>query len=143
VAGVDFLSADWVERYRAACATLPERPGASARIQTVVTGGAGGSVGWWVTFADGRATAAGIGGDDTLAADLEAGTVDGVPLVSVTLPLNVAESVADGRSDLSTAFMQGRAKVAGDQGALLRILAMTATPEYRSAAAALEDATRR
>jgi hypothetical protein len=55
----------------------------------------------------------------------------------------VAESVADGRSDLSTAFMQGRAKVAGDQGALLRILAMTATPEYRSAAAALEDATRR
>jgi hypothetical protein len=64
-------------------------------------------------------------------------------LVSVTLPLNVAESVADGRSDLSTAFMQGRAKVAGDQGALLRILAMTATPEYRSAAAALEDATRR
>ena len=33
--------------------------------------------------------------------------------------------------------MQGRTKVAGDQGALLRVLAMMATAEYRRVAASL------
>jgi len=37
--------------------------------------------------------------------------------------------------------MRGAAKTAGDQRALLRLLAMTATPDYRSAVAALAERT--
>jgi hypothetical protein len=39
--------------------------------------------------------------------------------------------------------MQGRLKTAGDQAALLRYLALTATPEYGAAVRALDAATTR
>jgi hypothetical protein len=135
---VDFLSDDWVAAYRDGCADLPERPGASGRLQVVVTGGPGRDVVWWVTFADGRAVDAGRGG---AALDPEAELPGGEPLVALTEPWDVATAVACGELELSAAFMQGRAKTAGDQAALLRLLAVTATPAYRSAAMALAERT--
>jgi SCP-2 sterol transfer family len=136
--GAALGSAEWVEAYRRACADLPARPGASGRLQTVVTGGPGGEVSWWVTFADGRAVDAGTGSDD--APEPDAASVGGIPRVLVTMPHELAAAVAREEVDLSTAFMQGRAKVAGDQAALLRLLALTATPAYRAAVRAAQPA---
>jgi hypothetical protein len=136
---VDFLSDDWVAAYGNACAALPERPGATGRLQVVVTGGPDGDVVWWVTFADGRAVDAGRGG---VVLDPDADVPGGVPLVALTEPWAVATAIAFCDLELSAAFMQGRAKTAGDQAALLRLLAVTATPAYRSAALALAERTR-
>jgi hypothetical protein len=144
-AALEFLSAEWVERYRAAGADLPERPGVTARVEHVVTGTEDGDVGWWATFVDGRVVDA---GRHELASDvgaLVAGSVgaDAPPLVTVTMPLSLAVAIASGDVEPAVAFMQGRAKVAGDQAALLRVLALSATPEYRVAARTVERATRR
>jgi hypothetical protein len=136
--GAALGSAEWVEAYRSACADLPARPGASGRLQTVVTGGPEGEVAWWITFADGRAVDAGAGRDD--APDPEAASVGGIPRVLVTMPYELAAAVAREDVELSAAFMQGRAKVAGDQAALLRLLALTATPAYRAAARSAQPA---
>jgi hypothetical protein len=136
---VDFLSDDWVAAYRDGCADLPERPGASGRLQVVVTGGPDGDVVWWASFADGRAVDAGRGGAPL---DPETAPPGGEPLVALTEPWDVAAAIATCDLELSAAFMQGRAKTAGDQAALLRLLAVTATPAYRSAAMALADRTR-
>lgn len=135
---MELLSDAWVAAYRAACAGLPPRPGASGRLQVVVTGGPEGDVVWWVTFADGQAVDAGRGG---VVLDPDAELPDGLPLVAITEPWDVAAAVARGELELSAAFMQGRAKTAGDQAALLRLLALTATPAYRSATRALADRT--
>ena len=135
---VEFLGDGWVAAYQAACAGLPERPGTSGRLQVVVTGAPGGQVVWWTDFADGRAVDAGRGGpaldpDDPVPGDR--------PLVALTEPWALAVAVAKGELDLSAAFMRGAAKTTGDQRALLRLLAMTATPAYRSATAALAQRT--
>jgi hypothetical protein len=135
---VELLSEEWVAASQAACAGLPERPGASGRLQVVVTGANDGDVVWWLDFADGRAVGSGRGGR---ALDPDDEVPGGLPLVAITEPLAVATAVARGELELSAAFMQGRAKTAGDQRALLRLLAMTATPAYRAAARALDDQT--
>ena len=144
-ATVEFLSAAWVERYRAAAADLPERPGATARVEQVVTGTPDGDVGWWATFVDGRVVDAGRHDVAPDVADLVAAppAPDAPPLVTITSPAALAVAMAGGDVEPAAAFMQGRAKVAGDQAALLRVLAMMATPEYRVAARAVERATRR
>ena len=135
---MEFLSEEWVAAWQAACADLPERPGASGRLQVVVTGAGGGDVVWWLDYADGRAVGGGRGGR---ALDPDDEVPGGLPLVALTEPIAVAKAVASGELELSAAFMQGRAKTAGDQRALLRLLAMTATQAYRTAARALADRT--
>lgn len=144
-ATVEFLSPAWVDRYRAAVAELPERPGATARVEQVVTGTADGDVGWWATFVDGRVVDAGRHDVAPDVADLVAAppTPEAPPLVTVTSPAALAAAIAGGDVEPTAAFMQGRAKVAGDQAALLRVLALMATPEYRVAVRAVEQATRR
>jgi hypothetical protein len=74
--------------------------------------------------------------------DPDAAPPGGEPLVALTEPWDVAAAIATCDLELSAAFMQGRAKTAGDQAALLRLLALTATPAYRSAAMALAERTR-
>lgn len=135
---MELLSDEWVAAYRAACAGLPERPGATGRLQVVVTGAPGGDAVWWTDFDGGRAVDAGRGGRVLEAGDAVPG---GRPLVALTERWDLAVALARGEVDLSAAFMRGAAKTAGDQGALLRLLAVTATPAYRSAMAALAERT--
>jgi hypothetical protein len=59
----------------------------------------------------------------------------------MTSPYTLAGQLAVGAADPSVTFMQGRTKVAGDQAALLKVLATMATPEYRAATAALAGRT--
>ena len=89
----------------------------------------GGDLIYWVAVDDGRATGAGTGPRPDAT-------------VSVTVPYPVATDLATARLDLSAAFMQGRAKVAGDHATLLRLLAAMARPEHRAVTERLADRTR-
>jgi hypothetical protein len=126
---VAFLSAGWVAELPVAYGGLPAREGASGVVQATVTGGPDGDVTWWTVHADGRVVAAGLGERPDAT-------------VTVTAPYPVAADLATGALAPSAAFMQGRAKVAGDQAALLWLLAATATPAYREATAELAGRTR-
>jgi ABC-type amino acid transport substrate-binding protein len=137
-----FLSPDWVGALRAATADLPARPGTTARVSFVVTGGPDGDVAWWLAVVDGRVVDAGRLDAALVDEATGAGDEGDQPPVTVTLPRAVATAVARGEVELPAAFMQGRAKVAGDQAALVRLLAWTATPEYRAAARAVDATTR-
>jgi SCP-2 sterol transfer family len=124
---VEFLSEDWVSLQRELGAALPPRPGVSARVQFTVTG-APGEVVYWLAWEDGRVVDGGLGPDP--AAD-----------VMLTTPRALAAELAAGRVEPSVAFMQGRMKTSGDQAALLRVLAVTATPEFEAAVLASAERT--
>jgi hypothetical protein len=124
---VEFLSEDWVALQRELSAALPARPGASARVQYTVTG-APGEVVYWLAWEDGRVVDGGLG-------------LDPAAEVMLITPRVLATELAAGRVEPSVAFMQGRMKTSGDQAALLRILAVTATPEYEAAVVASAERT--
>ena len=124
---VEFLSEDWVSLQRELGAALPPRPGVSARVQFTVTG-APGEVVYWLAWEDGRVVDGGLGPDP--AAE-----------VQLVTPRALAAELAQGRVEPSVAFMQGRMKTSGDQAALLRVLAATATPEYEAGVRASAERT--
>ena len=132
MADLAFLSPEWVDRHRELGAALPERPGLTARVEVTVTdpGGRRVQAQYWLAWEDGRAVDGGPGPDPSAE-------------VQLTSPAAVAAELASGAVDASAAYMQGRLKTAGDQAALLRLLALTATPEYGAALRELEAATTR
>ena len=56
-----FASADWVALLADAYGKLPARPGATAVVEHVATGGPDGEVSYWTAFEDGRLADAGAG----------------------------------------------------------------------------------
>jgi predicted lipid carrier protein YhbT len=114
-----YLSQEWLDAGRTLAVDQPERPGASARIQWVVTAGPDGDIKYWWRLEDGKLLESELG---TLAdADF-------------TLTLTYEDSVKIQRDELdaNAAFMQGRMKVAGDMGKFLLLLPLTNSPEYRA-----------
>jgi hypothetical protein len=83
--------------------------------------------------------AGGPEGDTRVDAVLESGgpvqVVGGTtkPDVVVTLGWADAVAIADGSLRLDTAYMQGRAKLAGPHGSVLAVLAASATPAWEQA----------
>ena len=119
MADAPFLSDGWFDRQRALGADLPERPGATGRVQHVVTGTPDGEVRYVITMVDGRAVDVSVGGDDT--AD-----------VTYTNTHADAQALAQGELDPSVLFMQGRTKMAGDMGKVLALMPVTRSAEYRA-----------
>jgi SCP-2 sterol transfer family len=132
VAGASFLSAEWLALARELFADLPYRPGATARIQRVVTGGPEGDVVFTLAFEDGRLV-------DAAPAPQPAPDPD----AEVTITTTYADTLllASGDLDLNVAVMRGRAKVAGSMRALLAILPATRSREFRAAQAELHGRT--
>ncbi|HET6950112.1 MAG TPA: SCP2 sterol-binding domain-containing protein [Acidimicrobiales bacterium] len=126
---VEILTQGWLDALRDAAGGLPERPGASGRMQFTVTGAPGGEVVYWLGFRDGRLVEARLG-------------AAAAPEVEVVTPLGLAAELAGGDGDPAPAFMQGRMKVAGDQAVLLRLLAVMGTPAYGTATRAVAARTR-
>ena len=109
-----FLSEAWLELQRTLGADLPERPGATARVQHVVTGTPDGEVRYVHTVVDGRTTELAFGGDD--AAD-----------VTFTHTYADAQAICRGRArPARSLFMQGRTKMAGDMGKVLALMPVAA-----------------
>jgi predicted lipid carrier protein YhbT len=118
VTKVPFLSEAWAELVRDLGAQLPERPGASARIQHVVTGAPDGEVRYVHTVVDGRTTELVLAKDD--GAD-----------VTLTNTYADAQALARGELDPRVLFMQGRMKMAGDMGKVLALMPVTSSDEQR------------
>ena len=129
---VALLSQEWLDLQRELEADLPARPGASARVQQLVTGGPDGDVAYVQELVDGRLVSS------TLGAAAE-GEVD----VTIVQTFPDAVAIATGALDVHAAYMQGRVKVLGDMGALMRVLPVTQSPELRQAAARLAEQTDR
>jgi alkyl sulfatase BDS1-like metallo-beta-lactamase superfamily hydrolase len=121
---VTYLSDEWFAAAADAFAALPERPGATATIQRVITGSPDGDIAYHLTLEDGRVVG------------VERGTDDAAQ-VTLTLPYKDALRVEKGECSLNVLYMQGRLKVAGSTGAVLAYLPVTVTPEYEAAQARL------
>ena len=108
-----FLSQEWHDAERAASAKQPVVPGASARIQWIVTGGPDGEVRYTQVVEDGRVVEQRLG--DEPDADY-----------TLTAPMALFTAIHDGEVDESVAFMQGKLKFAGDMGRYLALMPIRA-----------------
>lgn len=120
-----YLSQEWLDEARALAQDQPERPGASATMQFVVTGGPDGDIKYYWVLENGLLHEASLGE---------------LPDAEVTLTTSYDDSVAiqKGDVDANAAFMQGKTKVTGNMGKLMLLMPLTMSPEYR----ALQDQVR-
>jgi SCP-2 sterol transfer family len=115
-----YLSSEWHEIVCAlADSLLVSRPGASAHLGLVVTGGPDGDIRYHQVIVDGRLVAQGLG-------DYR----DSTPAVTLTLVWSDGVALQKGELDVNVALMQGRVKVAGDMGAVLAIVPVTSSAAY-------------
>src|SRR4051812_40204039 len=103
------LSQEWLDDERSASNALPAVPGASARVQWVVTGGPDGEVRFTSVVEDRRIVEQALGDD----ADAD---------FTLTAPLPLFEAIHSGAVDETVAFMQGKLKFAGDMGRYLALM---------------------
>jgi alkyl sulfatase BDS1-like metallo-beta-lactamase superfamily hydrolase len=120
-----YLSQEWLDEGRALAESQPERPGASAKMQYVVTGGPEGDIKYYWVLDNGKLLESHLG--EIADADF-----------TLTLSYDDSVKVAQGELDANAAFMQGRMKVAGNMGKLMQLMPLTNSPEYK----ALQDEIR-
>jgi putative sterol carrier protein len=107
---VQYLSDEWLQEAGAALAKDPTLAAAAAdldlTIQYEVSGGPGGARAYGIRFDHGSS-------------GIEPGKHDDAP-VSFTLDYDTAAAIAKGDLSAQSAFMQGRLKLGGDVGVLIR-----------------------
>jgi predicted lipid carrier protein YhbT len=113
-----WLSQEWLDETRKLAEGQPERPGASARMQYVVTGGPDGDVHYYWLLENGKLTESKVG-------DLPDAEV------TLTQSYDDALKIQKGELDANAAFMQGRVKVTGNMAKLMSLLPLTNAPEYK------------
>lgn len=113
-----WLTQEWLDETRKLAESQPERPGASARMQYVVTGGPEGDIKYYWVLENGKLLESRLGE---------------LPDAEVTLSQthDDAMKIQKGELDASAAFMQGRVKVAGNMGKLMALLPITNSKEYK------------
>ncbi|MBA3653071.1 MAG: SCP2 sterol-binding domain-containing protein [Actinobacteria bacterium] len=113
-----YLSQEWMDEGRKLAESQPERPGASARMQYVVTGGPDGDIKYYWILENGK---------------LQESTVGELPDPDFTLTQSYEDAVKvqKGELDANAAFMQGRVKVTGNMAKLMSLLPLTNAPEYK------------
>ncbi|MGZ4676117.1 MAG: SCP2 sterol-binding domain-containing protein [Acidimicrobiia bacterium] len=114
-----YLSQEWLDETRAMADGQPNRPGASAVMQYLVTGGPDGDIAYWWRLEEGKLRDSGLGKVDD---------------ADFTMTLSYADSVKvqQGELDANAAFMQGRMKVTGNMGKLMQLMPLTNSPEYKA-----------
>jgi alkyl sulfatase BDS1-like metallo-beta-lactamase superfamily hydrolase len=132
VAEVAFLGTEWLALARELFGNVAPCPGATARVQRVVTGAPDGDVVFTLAFEDGRLV-------DAALADGSGPDPDAELTITTTYADTLA--LASGELDLNVAVMQGRAKVAGSMSALLALLPVTRSRDFRAARAVLHERT--
>lgn len=113
-----WLSQEWLDETRRLAQSQPERDGASASIQYVVTGAPEGTIEYYWILIDGKL------------AESSLGHLEGAE-VTLTQAWQDAMEIQKGELDANAAFMQGRIKVTGDMAKLMALLPITTSAEYR------------
>jgi len=123
-----YLSQEWLDQSKTLAADQPERPGASARMQYVVTGGPDGDVSYYWVLENGKLL------------ESQIGTLDDAE-VTLTQSWDDAVKVQKGELDANAAFMQGRVKVTGNMAKLMALLPLTNAPEYKALQEQIKEIT--
>ena len=113
-----WLSDDWHKEFLKLAESQPERPGASARMQYIVTGGPDGDVHYYWVLENGKLLESKLGDMDD-------------PEVTMTQTYDDAKKIQTGELDANAAFMQGRIKVTGNMAKLMALMPLTNAPEYK------------
>jgi putative sterol carrier protein len=114
-----YLTQEWLDATKEMAADQPERPGASAKMQYVVTGGPDGDVSYYWILENGKLL------------ESKLGTLDDAE-VTLTQSWDDSVKVQKGELDANAAFMQGRVKVTGNMAKLMALLPLTNAPEYKA-----------
>jgi putative sterol carrier protein len=114
-----YLSQEWLDLQRELAQEFPERAGATARMQYVVTGAPEGDVKYYTVIDEGKMLENKLGTDD----DAE---------FTLTTTYDDSVKILKGELDANAAFMQGRMKVAGNMGKLMSLMPLTQSPEYKA-----------
>jgi putative sterol carrier protein len=114
-----YLTQEWLDQSRELAKDQPERPGSSAKMQYVVTGGPEGDIKYYWVLEDGKLLESQLGE----IAD---------PDFTMTSTYEDSVAIAKGTLDANAAFMQGKMKVAGNTGKLMTLLPLTMSPEYKA-----------
>ena len=123
-----FLTQEWLDETRGMAASQPERPGASARMQYIVTGAPDGDVHYYWIVENGKLLDSQLG--DVADADF-----------SMSMTYDDALKIQRLELDANAAFMQGRIKVNGNMAKLMSLMPITNSPEYRGLMAEIDKIT--
>jgi putative sterol carrier protein len=113
-----YLSQEWLDESRKLAEGQPERPGASARMQYVVTGTPEGDVEYYWVLENGKLL------------ESKRGHLDDAE-VTLTTAYEDAVKIQKGELDANAAFMQGKVKVTGNMAKVMALLPITNSPEYK------------
>src|SRR3954467_4583586 len=113
-----YLTQEWLDETRSMAEGQPERPGATANMQYVITGGPEGDIKYYWVLENGKLLESKLG---------EAPDAD----FTMTLTYDDSVKVQKGELDANAAFMQGRMKVTGNMGKLMTLMPLTNSPEYK------------
>lgn len=129
-----YLTQEYMDRAKELAQTFPETPGASVRMQQVITGAPadvatdGDQVKYYTVIADGKTLEQSLGED---------------PEAEVTLTNSYEDAlkIAKGELDPNAAFMQGRVKVTGNMAKIMSLMPLTSKPEYKEIQEKLKEET--
>ncbi len=123
-----WLTQEWLDEVKRLAQDQPEHPGASARMQYVLTGGPDGEVRYYWVLENGKLLENRLG-------DLPD------PDLTLTMTYEDARRVQAGELDPQAAFMQGRIKVAGNMTMLMALMPITNSAEYRQLQEQIREVT--
>jgi hypothetical protein len=115
-----WLSKEWLDETRAMADSQPERPGASARIQYIVSGGPDGEIRYFWVLDNGKLLESELGNATE-------------PDITMTTSYEDAKKIQQGELDPNAAFMQGRVKIGSNtnMAKLMSLMPLTNAPEYK------------
>jgi hypothetical protein len=129
-----YLTQEYMDRAKELAQAFPETPGASVRMQQVITGAPadvandGDQVKYFTVIENGKTLEQSMGEDP----DAE---------VTLTNSYEDALKIAKGELDANAAFMQGRVKVTGNMAKIMSLMPLTSKPEYKEIQEKLKDET--
>ncbi len=125
-----WLSQEWHDETRKMAESQPERPGASARMQYIISGGPDGEVRYFWLLENGKLLESGLG--DISDAD-----------ITMTTSYDDAKKIQQGELDANAAFMQGRIKIGSNtnMAKLMSLMPLTNAPEYKALQKEIQEIT--
>ena len=114
-----YLTQEWLDQSRELAKDQPDRPGASAKMQYVVTGGPEGDIKYYWVLENGKLLESQVG-------------EIAEPDFTMTSSYDDSVAIAKGTLDANAAFMQGKMKVAGNTGKLMQLMPLTMSAEYKA-----------